>query len=82
MERIAASLATLPNLSDLKLNIANQEEAISILSNLPNLLFLNGKSTREETSGGVDIDEKEIENFSLNNEIQNFNVNFFLFLKK
>jgi hypothetical protein len=66
-------LATIPNLTELKINLSNQDEAIAILTNLSNLIFLNGKSTREET-GGVDIDEKEIDSISLNNEIENFNV--------
>lgn len=46
-----------------------------ILNNLPNLIYLNGKSTREETYA-IDIDDKEIENFSLNSEISNFNTIF------
>jgi hypothetical protein len=59
----------------LKINISDQNEAIAILTNLPNLQFLNGKSTREEGTG-VDIEDKEIDLFSLNNEIENFNVSF------
>jgi hypothetical protein len=39
------------------------------------LQFLNGKSTRDETHI-VDIDDKEIESISLNNEISNFNTIF------
>ena len=66
-------MTTIPNLTELKINLSNQNDAIEILTNLPNLTFLNGKSTREET-GGVDIDEKEIDSISLNNEIENFNV--------
>ncbi len=60
-------------MTELKINLSNQNDALAILSNLPNLVYLNGKSTREET-GGVDIDEKDIDSFSLNNEIENFNV--------
>ncbi len=48
------------------------------MTNLPNLTYLNGKSTREETVG-VDIEEKEIDSFSLNNEIENFNVKIFFY---
>jgi len=43
-----------------------------VLNNLPNLQYLNGKSTRDETHI-VDIDDKDIESISLNNEINNFN---------
>lgn len=72
-ENIAKSLATIPNLTELKINLSNQNDAIAILTNLPNLTFLNGKSTKEDTVG-VDIEDKEIDTYSLNNEIENFNV--------
>jgi phosphoenolpyruvate-protein kinase (PTS system EI component) len=68
-------LATLPALVDLKINLTTQNEAFLILNSLVNLLYLNGKSTRDETHI-VDIDDKEIESVSLNNEITNFNAIF------
>jgi hypothetical protein len=43
-----------------------------VLNQLPNLQYLNGKSTRDETHI-VDIEDKDIESISLNNEISNFN---------
>jgi len=46
-----------------------------ILNILPKLLFLNGKSTREETHI-VDVEERDIESISLHDEITNFNVIF------
>jgi len=46
-----------------------------ILNSIPNLQFLNGKSTKDDTHI-VDIDDKEIESISLNDEITNFNVIF------
>jgi hypothetical protein len=42
---------------------------------LPYLNFLNGKSTKEENYT-VDIEDKEIESISLNDEITNFNLIF------
>jgi len=69
------SLATIPHLIDLKINLSTQSEALMILNNIPNLIYLNGKSTKEETYT-IDIDDKDIENFSLNNEISNFNTIF------
>lgn len=45
------------------------------MDNLPNLIFLNGKSTKEENYT-VDIEDKEIESISLNDEITNFNLIF------
>jgi hypothetical protein len=74
-EQVAASLLTLPKLIDLKINLTTQNEAYLILNNLTNLQFLNGKSTREDTHI-VDIEDKEIESISLNNEITNFNTIF------
>jgi len=68
-------LSTLPALSDLKINLSDQNEALLILDNLPYLNFLNGKSTKEENYT-VDIEDKEIESISLNDEITNFNLIF------
>jgi hypothetical protein len=68
-------LATLPNLKDLKISLSTQQEAYIILTKLPHINFLNGKSTRDETHI-VDIDETEIDSISLNNEIENFNTIF------
>jgi hypothetical protein len=65
----------LPNLTELKINLTNQDDAIAILSNLPNLAVLNDKTTKEE-GFVVDIEEKDIEAITLNNEIQNFNVGY------
>jgi hypothetical protein len=61
-------------LVDLKINIADQDQAIVVLTNLPNLEMLNGKSTRNEEPEKVDIEEKDAELYSLNEEIGNFNV--------
>lgn len=60
---------------DLKINLSDQKEAIMILNNVPNLQFLNGKSTKDD-SHVIDIEDKEIESISLNDEITNFNVIF------
>jgi hypothetical protein len=69
---VAVALSSLPSLIDLKINLSTQNEALMILNQLPNLLYLNGKSTRDETHI-VDIEDKDIESISLNNEIANFN---------
>jgi len=74
-------------LIDLSINLSNHNEALIILDTLPNLLFLNGKSTKEENYT-IDIDDKEIESISLNEEISNFNIIFsklsekFILIKK
>lgn len=55
---------------------------MEILTQLPNLNMLNGKSTKEDNNNNVDIDGKEIDAVSLHNEISNFNVRIFLKIKK
>ena len=71
LEAVAHSLASLPNLTNLNINLSSQNEALVILENLPKLLFLNGKSTKDDTHL-VDIEEKEIEEISLNSELAYF----------
>ena len=71
LEAVAHSLASLPSLTNLNINLSSQNEALVILENLPKLLFLNGKSTKDDTHL-VDIEEKEIEEISLNSELAYF----------
>lgn len=59
---------------ELKLNLKTQDEALVVLSNLQSLQYLNGKSTKDEESHFIDIEDSAIENISLNKEIANFNV--------
>ena len=74
-ESIGRSLSTLPKLTELKLDLTTQEHAYLILSQLPNLLFLNGKSTSddEEDKNQIDLNETETDKSSLKSEIPNFN---------
>lgn len=60
---------------DLKINLSDQKEAILILNSMSYLQYLNGKSTKDD-SHIVDIDDREIESISLNDEITNFNLIF------
>ena len=72
-ESIGKSLSTLPKLTDLRISLGSRDEAISVLTNLPNILYLNGNSTKYENTN-IDIDAKDIEAITLNSEIDNFNV--------
>lgn len=74
-EQVAYALSTFPALVDLKINLSDQNEALLILDKLPYLNFLNGKSTKEENFT-VDIEDREVESISLNDEISNFNIIF------
>lgn len=71
LENVVMSLSTLPNLSQLNINLSSQHEALLILENLPKLISLNGKSTKDDTHL-VDIEEKEIETINLNSELSLF----------
>ena len=74
---IGKSLSTLPKLDELKLDLTTQENAYLILSQLPNLLFLNGKSTsdddEDDNKNQVDLNDTETDKSSLKSEIPNFN---------
>lgn len=70
--KITDILSNITTLIDLKITITRQEEALSILSEVPQLQRLNDKSTREEIEV-IDIDDEDIEHISLNKEINNFN---------
>ncbi len=60
-------------MTDLRISLGSRDEAISVLTNLPNILYLNGNSTKYENTN-IDIDAKDIETITLNSEIDNFNV--------
>ena len=77
-EKIGHSLSTLPKLTELSIDLNTQENAFLIISQMPNLLILNGKSTKDddeedENNNVVDLNENEIDRASLKNEIPNFN---------
>ena len=75
-ELIGRSLSTMPKLTELKLDLTTQEHAYLILSQLPNLLFLNGKSTSDDElddKNQIDLNDTETDKSSLKSEIPNFN---------
>lgn len=71
-QEVGKALSTIPNLKRLKIDLFTQDNAYYILSNLPNLDFLNDKQTKEEQNP-IDISDQEMDNTSLKNEIPNFN---------
>ena len=74
-DSIGRALSTIPKLTELKLDLTTQEHAYLILSQLPNLLFLNEKSTAddEEDKNQIDLNDTETDKSSLKSEIPNFN---------
>ena len=71
-ESLAENLSTYNNLTDLKVDLVDQNQVLLILSQVPKLIFLNGKSTKEAVTI-VDVDEKDIQDISLQNEVESFN---------
>jgi len=70
-ESIGRALSTLPKLVELKIDLNTQENAFLILSQLPKLLFLNGKSTTDdddEDKNQIDLNDTETDKSSLKNE--------------
>ena len=71
-ELLVQKLISLNNLKDLKIDLNDQNQVLMILSQIPKLIFLNEKSTRDAITI-VDVDEKDIEDISLQNDLQSFN---------
>ena len=71
-EELVQKLVHLNNLTDLKIDLVDQNQVLLILSSIPRLIFLNGKSTKEAITI-VDVDEKDVEDISLQNDLQIYN---------
>ena len=71
-ELLVQKLISLNNLNDLKIDLIDQNQVLMILSQIPKLIFLNEKSTKDAITI-VDVDEKDIEDISLQNDLQSFN---------
>ena len=71
-QNIGLSLSTIPNLEILKIDLSTQENAYFILSQLPNLKFLNDKPINDDNINIIQENKKE-DCISLKDEIPNFN---------
>ena len=71
-ELLVQKLTSINNLNDLKIDLIDQNQVLMILSQIPKLIFLNGKSTKDAITI-VDVDEKDIEDISLQNDLQAYN---------
>ena len=71
-ESLSEDLSNYNYLTDLKVDLTDQNQVLMILSQIPKLIFLNGKSTKEAVTI-VDLDEKDIQDISLQNEVESFN---------
>lgn len=72
---------SLPCLIDLNISLTDENQVTLILTQLPNLMYLNGKSTKKDQQDVqnlqqtiiVDLQDDEMQSISLENEIQIFN---------
>ena len=71
-ESLVQNLLSLNNLKDLKIDLIDQNQVLMILSQLTKLIFLNGKSTKDAVTV-VDIEEKDIEDISLQTDLKDYN---------
>ena len=71
-ELLIQKLLVFNSLNDLKIDLVDQNQVLMILSQIPKLIFLNGKSTKDAITI-VDVDEKDIEDISLQNDLQSYN---------
>ena len=69
-QEVAMSLSSLPDLQDLSIDLANQDNVIIILSYLPNLIKLNGQNTTETT-----LQQSFLSQSNLTNIFPNLNSN-------
>ena len=69
-QEIATSLSTLPELQDLSIDLASQENVIIILTALPNLIKLNGQTTSDTT-----LQQSFLSQSNLTNIFPNLNSN-------
>ena len=67
-EQLVSNLTKFSNLTDLKIDLTDQNQVLLILSQIPKLILLNGKSTKDAINI-IDVDEKDIDEISLQNEL-------------
>ena len=72
---IAISLSSLPELQDLSIDLATQENVIIILSALPNLIKLNGQNTTDTTLQQSFLSQSNLTNIFSGNISNNLNNN-------
>ena len=65
-------------LTDLKLDFSNSSQVQNLLNKIPNLLFINGKST-EDFITSIDVNKNYIDDISIEKKLPEFNDLFVLF---
>jgi hypothetical protein len=70
-DKLIQDLTKFNNLKELKIDLNNQDKVLLVLTNIPKLTSLNEKSTKNQSSI-VDIDIKDIEDISLDNDLDEY----------
>ena len=72
-EKLIQDLSKFQNLTDLNMDLDDQNQVLLVLSNIKRLIMLNGKPTKA-TFTIVDVDVKDIEDISLQNSLEEYNI--------
>jgi len=71
-EQLISDLSKISNLTDLQIDLDDQNQVLLTLSSIPKLILLNGKSTKSSFTI-VDIGVNDIEDISLQNYLDEYN---------
>ena len=71
-EQLISDLSNIDNLTDLQIDLDEQDQVLLTLSSIPKLLLLNGKPTKNSFTI-VDIGVNDIEDISLQNNLDDYN---------
>ena len=78
INKVIESLSSYKYLTDLKIDFSNSSQVQILLNKIPNLLFINGKST-EEYINPIDINKEIIDEIAIEKKLNEFNDLFVIF---
>ena len=78
INNVIDNLSKFKYLTDLKIDFSNSSQVQTLLNKVPNLLYINGKST-EDYINSVDVNKDFVDNISIEKKLPEFNDLFVLF---
>ena len=78
INKVIESLSSYKYLTDLKIDFSSSSQVQILLNKIPNLLFINGKST-EEYINPIDINKEIIDEIAIEKKLNEFNDLFVIF---
>ena len=78
INQIINDLSEFQYLTDLKIDFSNSSQVQNLLNKIPNLLYINGKST-EEYINSIDVKKDFVEEISIEKKLPEFNDLFLMF---